>query len=161
MWLFHQHDKLPTGLTQHCKLAGRLQGLLLAVVAAMILTHTLLAFPVLARAACASWQDAAEWFRTCCIRMPAMLCCAVPITLAVDGWCVLPVFPLRVTGAHHLKLLQMLCCAVAQGPIWQSIKWLDELGMKIIEQVWQQLKCRAGLDAHLACVALHGVWTSG
>jgi hypothetical protein len=26
-------------------------------------------------------------------------------------------------------------CDVQGGPIWQSIKWLDELGMKIIEQV--------------------------
>lgn len=25
--------------------------------------------------------------------------------------------------------------ATAQGPIWKSIKWLDELGMSIIEQV--------------------------
>jgi hypothetical protein len=31
------------------------------------------------------------------------------------------------------------CRALTQGPIWQSIKWLDELGMKIIEQVRQQL----------------------
>jgi predicted class III extradiol MEMO1 family dioxygenase len=35
----------------------------------------------------------------------------------------------------HVPCRAVLCCAVQQGPIWQSIKWLDELGMKIIEQV--------------------------
>jgi hypothetical protein len=33
-------------------------------------------------------------------------------------------------------LLGALCwCCCLQGQIWQSVKWLDELGMKIIEQV--------------------------
>lgn len=40
------------------------------------------------------------------------------------------------------------CCAALrhamQGPIWQSIKWLDELGMKIIEQVSRLCHCSYG-----------------
>jgi hypothetical protein len=27
------------------------------------------------------------------------------------------------------------CCCCCQGPIWASIQWLDELGMRTIEQV--------------------------
>lgn len=56
-------------------------------------------------------------------------------------------------------LLGALCrCCYLQGQIWQSIKWLDELGMKIIEQVGSGAQCGSSSSSSSLVVPLPGVW---
>lgn len=57
-----------------------------------------------------------------------------------------------------------LCCMCWQGPIWKSIQWLDELGMKAIETVGllivggQQLQARrVHWQVHSASFVTHAL----
>lgn len=43
------------------------------------------------------------------------------------------------------------CCLSAQGKIWESIKWLDQMGMDIIESVGAGRGAQSG--ARRACGA--------